>query len=457
MPFENRRPVPSVIPHLLPRPTIHALQRVAHVAALAIVVSTAACAPAAESGVGDAAPAGLAPGHAVYDTDVRLDLAAGTLEGRSLLRYVANDSTARRVALLLNRALQVQSVTGPAVRGFRVEPSELTADWNAIRIDLDAGVAPSDEVELEIAWAGRPAFPSDSSNRITPQYVELNLDSQWHPVFAGLDHTMTGIVRVALPAGWRVAASGPAAFSGDAHVIRNAVPQVDVAFLAAPAFQETRSSRFTVLHRGAAPAAVAATLSAAESCVQYLNQRFGARDPLPPGTLVLPGRTGSAYARKNYIVLSEVPADSVALHSYLCHELAHYWTRSAGAFSPHHWMTEAFAEYTSARFLRARFGEAAFQAQVARWEQAGRAHGPVWTPESTRRPSYFLMYRRGPWLLSRLEERIGTERFDEFLRRYMTGHVRTTPELLERLESVAGASAAQWFRDELARGPAPAP
>jgi aminopeptidase N len=84
------------------------------------------------------------------------------------------------------------------------------------------------------------------------------------------------------------------------------------------------------------------------------------------------------------------------------------------------------------------------------------SHEPVWTPESTQRPSYFTMYRRGPWLLSRLEERIGTERFDRFLQRYMTEPVRTTPELLERLEAVAGAEAAQWFRDELARGPAPA-
>lgn len=458
MPFSNRRsPRRSMLSCLLRMGDAAAGRHAARAAALTIVVMTGGCASAARSGKVDTAPADPKPGHAVYDADVRVDLAAGTLEGRSTLRFVTSDSTARRVALLLNRGLQVQSVTGPAVRGFRMEPSELTEDWNAIRIDLDEGVAQSAEVELRVAWAGRPEFPSDSSNRISPEYVELNLDSQWHPVFAGLDHTMTGVVRVALPAGWRVAASGTVAYSDGAHVIRNPIPQVDVAFLAAPAFHETRSARFTVLDRGADQAAVAAILGAAESCAGYLNDRFGARDSLPQGTLVLPGRGGSAYARKNYIVLSQVnTADSVALHSYLCHELAHYWTRSAGSFSPHHWMTEAFPEYTSARFLRERFGEAAFQAQVTRWEQASRAHGPVWTPESTRRPSFFIMYRRGPWLLSRLEQRIGTERFDRFLQAYMTEHVRTTPELLRRLESVAGQEAARWFGDELARVPAPA-
>lgn len=456
MRFAIRLPSAPVLSRLSLRPAA-ALRRASLALTLPFVVGAAGCASAGGGGAGEVASPGPATGHAVYDTDLWMDLAAGTLEGRSRLRYVAGDSTARRVALLLNRGLEVRSVTGPAVGAFRVEPSELAPAWSALRIDLREGVAPGAEVALDVAWAGRPELPSDGSNRISPDYVELSLDSQWHPVFAGLDHTMTGRLRVALPAGWRVAASGAAAFRDGAHVVRNTVPQVDVAFLAAPALEEASTPRFTLLHRGAEPEAVAAVLAAAGGCAEYLDGRFGARDPLPRGTLVLAGRSGPGYARKNYIVLSEVdPADSLGVHRFLCHELAHYWTRSAGSFSPHHWMTEAVPEYVAARFLRERFGEAAFREQVARWEEAGRAHGPVWTPESTRRPSFFVMYRRAPWLLSRLEARIGTERLDAFLRAYMAGHARTTPELLGRLEAVAGPEAARWFRDELARGPAPA-
>lgn len=93
-------------------------------------------------------------------------------------------------------------------------------------------------------------------------------------------------------------------------------------------------------------------------------------------------RDGPGYARKNYIVLSQInPDDTTGLHYFLCHELAHYWTPSPGPFSPDHWMSEAFAEYVAVRYLREHFGEEPFNDSVDRWEEMGRAHGPVWTPE----------------------------------------------------------------------------
>ena len=62
-----------------------------------------------------------------------------------------------------------------------------------------------------------------------------------------------------------------------------------------------------------------------------------------------------------------------------------------------------------------------------------------------------VAYRKAPFLLSRLEERIGRDKMDEFLRRYMVQRIRTTPQLLAALQDVAGSDAASWFREELAR------
>lgn len=96
--------------------------------------------------------------------------------------------------------------------------------------------------------------------------------------------------------------------------------------------------------------------------------------------MILADRQGPGYARKNYIVLSEVNADhSEGLHYFLCHELAHYWTRSPGARSPHHWMSEAFAEYAAAMYLREHLGQPVFDQRRSQWEQMGQNHGPVWT------------------------------------------------------------------------------
>ena len=420
-------------------------------AAAALVLLTGACASQRES------VSGLMPepaaGEAVYDTQVLIRPEGAALEARTTLRYLADEKTAREVGLLLNRGLTVQGVRGAAVRSYRVAPFEQVPSWNVVTVELD-GVKPGSPVGLDITYSGQPEFSSDKINGISSGWVELGLDSQWHPVVSTLDQQMTGTLRVDLPAGWMVVASGPTSLEDSVHVVRNTVPQVDVAFVAAPSFEQTSSDGATVYFRESGSETATAVLRAAESCGRSLDHHYGARDPLPESKLVLAERSGPGYARKNYIVLSEVNAeDPLALHRFLCHELAHYWTRSAGSFSPHHWMTEAFAEYAAAIVVRERFGKEAYDKQVAQWEGAGRASGPVWTPESTRRASGAAMYRRAPYLLHRLEGRIGTERFRQFLTRYMTEDVRTTPELLERLREVAGAETARWFREQLAGEP----
>lgn len=402
------------------------------------------------------APAALQPeaGHPVYDTEVRFDLENTALDARVALTYVAEESTAEKVTFLLNRGLQLHEVSGAAVRSYRSEPFQPVPMWNVVEVELDETVSPGSRVRVEFSYAGSPEFPDNDINGISGERIELNLDSQWHPIFASFDQQMRGTLHLELPPQWEVVASGSTSFENGRHVIRNTVLQPDVAFAAAPSFERLRSENFTVYFRQATPHAAAAVLETGERCARHLNERFGARDPLPRGRLALADRKGPGYARKNYIVLSQVnPDDSVGLHYFLCHELAHYWTPSPGSFSPDHWMSEAFAEYVAARSVRERFGQEAFDRRAARWEEMGRAHGPVWTPEITERPTFNLMYRRAPHLLYLLEQRIGTERFDRFVERYMTENVRATPELLERLVAVAGPEAARWFREELARRP----
>jgi hypothetical protein len=388
---------------------------------------------------------------AVYDTEVRFDLETSALDVKSRLSYVADETTAGKVGLLLNQGLQLQGVQGPAVRTYRVEAFEPEPSWRLVEVELD-GVSPGSTVTLEIGYSGKPVFPESGINGISPQWVELNLDSQWHPLFSTFDREMTGVLRLVLPRDWKAVGSGTVAFEDGVHVIRNTVSQVDVAFVAAPSLEKRLSDRFTVHYRNAEPVMVSAVLEAAQGCADYLDERYGERDPLPRGSLILTDRSGPAYARKNYIVLSQEKRDAVRTHDFLCHELAHYWTTSAGPFSPHHWMTEAFPEYVAGRYVRERFGQPEFERLVGEWSEVG-LQGPVWTPDSSHRASGTAMYRRAPYLLSLLEERIGTERFDRFLSSYMTERVKTTPELLDRLRAIAGEEAELWFREELAKRP----
>jgi hypothetical protein len=425
-----------------------------HRLALLILAGLTAGCGAHQSNPLDALPeAGV--GRVVYDAEVQLALDSGSLDVQTALHFMAGESAEKQIRLLLNRALQIRELDGSGVVSYRVVDSEFSPSWSLVEVELYESPAPGTTTSLRLSYGGRPDFPPDGINGISPDWVELNLDSQWFPTVATLDHEMVGDLRVRLPQDWQVASAGATGFDDGSHIIRSRIPQVDVAFTGAPSFQQVPGERFTVYFlQDADRRSASMTLEAADNCAQYLNARYGERDAFPGGRLVLANRQGPGYARKNYIVLSEVdPDQSEGLHYFLCHEIAHYWTRSAGAQSPHHWMTEAFAEYAAAMYLRDRFGQSAFEQRRSQWEVMGRSHGPIWTPETTGRASFFIMYRKAPYLLSQLEDRIGAEQYGRFFERYMVEHIRTTTELLDELALIAGTDVEQWFRGELARQP----
>jgi hypothetical protein len=342
-------------------------------------------------------------------------------------------------------------VSGPAVRGHRVAPFQVQG-WNEVTVSLAPEVAAGHVVVLDVTYEGAPVIPGSGINAIAPERVELNVDSGWHPLFTGFDRQLAGTVRLRLPRDWQVVSNAPATWEEGAHVLRNDMAQLDVAFYAAPRLERQAAARFTAYHAGEPEASVHAVLEAAGACATYLDRHYGARRPVPPGRFVLTDRPENAYARTNYFVLSRVdPADSLTLHRFLCHELAHLWTATANPFGPDHWMSEAMAEYVAARYIRERFGQAAFDGLMERWARVAEGQPPVWTPEATHRPSDLVMYRKAPLLLSRLEERIGIPAMDRFLARYMVEDMTATTALLAALAEEAGPDAAAWFRDELAR------
>ena len=168
--------------------------------------------------------------------------------------------------------------------------------------------------------------------------------------------------------------------------------------------------------------------------------------------MVIAPRRGPGYARKNYIVITQVDTSRVGLGRFVCHELAHYWSMHANSSGPDNWMNEGFAEFVSAQFIRDVVDSTAYLAIVESWRKGGENQLPIWTPTATRRPTAGVSYRKAPHALVQLEERIVRQRMQRILQRYMAEPMSTTPALLRLIGEVAGESEAAWFREVLARG-----
>lgn len=388
------------------------------------------------------------PGFPVYDGSMTVDPATQRLDARWQIAFVPADASAD-VVLLLNRGLRVSALGGAGVAGYSQTDS---AGWNVVRVRLAAAPAAAAVRRIDIAYAGVPAFSEDGINRIAPDWIELGLDSFWHPVFAGFDQLLTGVLRVRLPGAWTGVASGEFAREGNTLLFRNPTPLIDFAFAAAPVLDRTGSGRTTIYHVDADSVTIARILRTAALCGEYLDARYAEREALPEVKILLAPRDGPGYARTNYIVVTRAKEmEDVAMSRFVCHELAHFWSTGAVSSGPENWLNEAFAEFVALRFVRATHGEDAYQQILAQLRTVSAGQPAVWTPAATTRPSGIVSYRKAPYLLHRLEERIGSARMEQILVRRMSERITNTRQLLGIVEDVAGAAHARWLEQELGR------
>jgi hypothetical protein len=389
-------------------------------------------------------------GFPVYQGTVAINPASQQLSANWRIGFVPDSNTKDSVTLLLNRGLQVLSIAGAAVAAFT---SKDTAGYNNITVRWKPDVVPGRPLSFDVAYAGVPQFSEDSINSIRQNWIELGLDGFWHPVFSGFNQNITARMQLTAPPDWQVVTSGSVTADGDMVVVQNNVPLIDVAFVAAPSIQEQTLGRTTVYHTSADAATVQRVLNTTAACAAYLNQRYSERESLPHAKIVLAPRKGPGYARKNYIVISDVSAlPGEALDRYICHELAHFWSSNAVSSGPENWLNEAFAEFVSARFVRESRGDAAYQKIVQQWADAGKDQPAVWTPAATRRPGPRVAYRKAPHIMHQLEQQIGTPVMDRIVAYYMINRIATTPALLDAVAQIAGQPAAVWLTTQLAGG-----
>src|SRR5690606_30289215 len=90
------------------------------------------------------------------------------------------------------------------------------------------------------------------------------------------------------------------------------------------------------------------------------------------------------------------------------------------------WLDEAVGSYSTYRYFVDRYGQDVgdnyFQTFLGRWDRVDRAEIPIGMPVAGYRDAEYgaIVYGRGPVFVRELEETLGREAFDAFLRDYVT-------------------------------------
>lgn len=382
-----------------------------------------------------------------YEGDVRIDPESGFLSASWQIETLTDGPD--EIAFVLSPSLGNLEVAGD-VTGFRT--GEM-GPFTTITLQLAEGGA-GRTIALSYDGMLLPEPMDNDINAITPERVELTVDSFWLPVDAGFRGFLTADVTIDVGAPWDGVGNGVVTRLDYGVRLVNDESSLDIAFTMAPEFRVTQADRFTLYDLRDHEGGIDALTEAAEFCAAYLDGLYGARDPLPRAHLVIHERESSAYNRRSYITFTDIAGTAPEpLTQFACHELAHHWSAGADFMTVENWLNESFAEYAGAMALRERFGEAAFldRLQSYRSRIAGEDLPPIWVEGATERRPYLVNYRAGPVALWYLETYLGRPAFQALLTRYMVDGIDTTPDLLDALEMLEGREARDWFEAELAR------
>ena len=396
--------------------------------------------------------AGLAAARSLlvthYDVAATVDPAHNSLSAVVKITVPSSDVRAANV-FLMGGTYSVSSVdTGPRAAAEVARTDDPFQGLQKITVRPEAHRR--GDLRIRLRYAG-PLAPSGDPplNSITPDLVELNLDSLWVPVREGFTTKFTVDAKIrGVPPDLTVVALGTVRRSGRDVVIRRGTPDIDLAFAAMRGPHRAAAEGFEFY---------AADISAGSSDVyrrhglaamKFLESWFGAMPGRPARIVVVRRPRTSGYSRRGYIVLTEsgALAPEADAAEFIAHELAHAWWSSGDPTTEHRWLSESIAQYVALRYVEAEFGLNARNRILDRMRENARKAGPI-LGAGVRDDAE--LYNKGPLLLFGLEEGIGRARLDSLLADLAHHPPDVTAEFMRALASIAGEEQARAFEQAM--------
>jgi len=407
------------------------------------------------------------PDATVYHIDISIADDLLSLDGRQELRYTnAEDEPLDELYFRLFPNLMGGTVTvaGVQVDGEDVTPSLKSAD-SALRVSLPDTLEPGESIEVSLGFDVAMPQEMAGNSGLFGYFEDVLVLDEFYPVIPVFDDegwnveipSQNGdityldasfyLVRVSVPADLTVVAAGTEVgreYDGYRQTLTFAAGPARTFYLAASdRFTEVseqvgetriRSYAFSDRREGAELAA-----GVTANALRSFNQRFGvypytefdiASTPMTALGIEYPGMTGIAL--NLYDAEAEVLGlpSQIILESTVAHEVAHQWFYNVVGNDQvdDPWLDEAVVQYATGLYYRDTYDESAERLYRSswddRWGRVDHADIPIGLPTGAYEGSEYgaIVYGRGPIFVATLEDEIGKETFDAFMRDYYQSH-----------------------------------
>ena len=436
-----------------------------------------------------------------HDLRLRFEPERNRIEGQDTLKMRLL-APAPWVRLRLDDALRVESITsttGGQHLFLRVR------DQDSVMVSLGPWSSTLGEISLEVRYSGalRPgpverealqapgpapgSYGADIAGGLSPD--EMNIErvlvytnrSAWYPQGGPDDHATADLL-FDVPAGHTVVTGGErvsARIEGQRTLIRYAqeLPGRYISVAVGRLAQVEERAEAEPVLRGFGVARtrpeVHETLDQAREILAYFATEFGPC-PYPTLSLVLiEGLTPGGHSPPGMVVVSRRPPllrtplvedpgnFSDVPGFFLAHELAHQWWGHGVAGKNYHdrWISEAFAQYAAALWVRKSRGEKPFREvleRFSRWAFRGNDAGPISLGNRlgrvTEDPQAFrsVVYDKGAYVLHMLRGLVGEEAFRSGLKALQEKYryrKAGTADIRAALEAASGRDLGPYFRE----------
>jgi hypothetical protein len=380
---------------------------------------------------------------------------------------------------------RILTSSGPGDSSERTYRIASVMDAKGNPLEFDQG---REDVIVDLARSARKAEAMELVFRVEGNFlVRPNGDNYWilegeeifpQPAPAGAQYTTHGIIRVKKPfVAFASGATVRRSEDGEDNVVevRSDLP-TDLPAVVAGRYASSEATRDGLTVRVATYAA-----KNARSQEQLTELTFGMirhfekfLGPFPNSefNIVQVNDLGWGQAPLGMMLITNeafdllLPEDlrqiyTEGINERFAHEIAHQWWGHAvrSPNSDERWLSESFAEYSAGLMVKRAQGKGTFDNLKASWKTRGKEASHVAPIALADRitirdvPTFRtyrvgLLYAKGPWLLSRLHDEIGDEKFLTFLKSYqksLRGKCGSTTLAVELLRVLTGKDYGPFF------------
>jgi Peptidase family M1 domain len=283
------------------------------------------------------------------------------------------------------------------------------------------------------------------------EWVELNMYSAWFPL-NNASKSFTSTIDITMDKAYMVTGSGIISGKDGHWLMKQPWRAYDNVIVASKELKkkqkQTSKSHIELNYNTLKENEADSIFTECQFMFDLYTKLFGPQDSTYFKLAIVPTNEGGGYSRKNFISW-RTNHFNFNTRVGLAHEIAHFWWNHANTATWEDWLNEAFADYSKLLYIRERIGDRVFKLNIDFFQKRSKETPPIWSLNRNNEKADIVFYQKGALILYGLSQKVGEEKFFEFLKEVAAKKVNSTNRLLSLVEMRFSKEIREWLEAQL--------